>query len=174
MKARQLIRKIIREHLENISDDNFSTLIEEIIKRVPFLKEYNKFDNESHVVFQKQKYFADKTMVWNNEIVVLKSLNIFSELTISYRHFNERKWFNFTFKNEILPMLPDDYETELFRNILMRIFFSNNEKFKLSEEISIKDGDKFSEKDFNDLVNRLNKKVFDFEEILGSGFKVKF
>ncbi len=163
--------------VENNEKLSFYNIVGEISKRVPFLKSYNRFDKErtDATQFQKEKCFGQKTLMHNNNPMRLSSICAFSELYISYRHFNEKKWYYVQFKNEIIPHISKDADVdELFRVVFMKAMAMQNEKFKFSKEIMINENEELPQEKIEEIVNELNKKTFGFEEYLNNTYKEQF
>jgi len=169
------INKIINEELENYSDSNFNVLVNEIIERVPVLKSYNKYNNgKNSTLFQKlSEPYLNKKLYNGNELINIESMNIVSEFVVSYRYFNNAKWFYFYFKNEIIMHLPknlDNLEHTIYQIANKMI----NDKFSLSKEIMLKDDKNSDPNLFNTIINELNKKTFEFDDYLQKHYHIDF
>lgn len=169
------LNKIIQEELENYSDSNFNILVNEIIKRVPVLKSYNKFNNGKYSIeFQKlSDPYLNKKLYNSTELINIESINIVSEFVVSYRYFNEAKWFYFYFKNEIIMHLPKNM-SNLEITIHQIVNKLMKEKYSFSKEIMLKDGKNSDPNLFNIIINELNKKTFEFDEYLQKHYHIDF
>lgn len=169
----------INESLKKPDKAKFEEMINEIVKRVPVLQYYNKFNDEGYdsvfATFQKHESYGRKTIMMKDEPLVFSSFNIFSELKISNRTFNDLNWFYFSFKNEILPILEKNEDlNDLFKNVLYRAIMMTNDGFGFSEEIRLEENEYLSKEKLSEIVNKLNGSTFKFEEYIDKHYKVKF
>lgn len=159
--------------------EQFNKLIKEFIERVPVLKSYKKFerkyDGGMSVTFQKDKNYGESTLLAKNKTVYFKDYVVFSELTISYKHFNEYKWYFIKFNNQLQPILDDTKELDnVFNQVFTIATKMVNEKFSFEQEIKVKEENDISPEQVNMIIQELNKITFDFEDYLLEQFNYEF
>jgi hypothetical protein len=169
----------IKEGVSAEEHQNFVRFVDEIAKRVPFLKSYKKAevnnDNVSKTIFQKSKCFGEKTITSKNKLIHFEDYCIFSELLLTYKHFNDHKWYFFRVENFLRPTFKKDANSdELFNKVFLAATNQINEQFSAAKEIMIPEDKEISEEEINSMVGKINETFFKFEEYLLEHFKFKF
>lgn len=167
------------EKLPQQEVQRFNEIVEAIIERVPSLKQYEKFDKEKQDLlssrFKRQENYGEKIIATKDKMVHFKDYYIFSELVISYRHFNDFKWYYFTFKNELLPILDEKIETDkIFNKVFMTAIRMTNDNFLLSKEIRIPEEEEISQQEIDLIVEEINKATFVFQDYLTNYLNIEF
>lgn len=178
-------KKRLKE-LANIKEDvsieehqEFAKFVQEIFQRVPFLKNYKKAevnnDNVSKTIFQKNKCFGEKIIASKNKLIHFEDYCIFSELLLTYKHFNDHKWYFFRVENFLRPTFKENEENDkLFVQAFMAATNQINEQFSAAKEIMVPENKEISEDEINSMVGKINETFFKFEEYLLEHFKFKF
>lgn len=169
----------LEESIKKPDKQHFENLVEVIIKRVPVLQYYNKFDDERydaiHTTLQKHESYGEKTVMMKDEPLVFSSFNIFSELKITERVFNEKNWYYFNFTNEILPILKKNEDlNDLFKSVLFKAIMMTNRNLGFSKEVVLEENEKISAEKITEVIQELNQSTFKFEEYVDKHYKIKF
>lgn len=135
-----------------------------LIKRIPFLKEYNIFvKRDDRLEAQRISYNENVKIMMGDEILNFKQLNVSSEI-IYYEHvIDENVFHNFIIKNKIYPTQPenmDDLKFKIFLLVMKKTF----KKLSYNKEIMIKKGERISDKDIDEIINDMNKCLFIVED----------
>ena len=151
-------------NIDYINDDE---IIDQILKRVPFLKEYNVWEDPNKLQAQKIEYYENVTLYnKNGEPHTFKQYNIAS----NFHYFvsdmgGNRKRYIFTLKNEFIMLKDNDMDEIRFR-VFLAAQKMMNEKLSYSEDVIIDlDEEMGLRKDkFNEIINNINGKFFEVEE----------
>lgn len=162
----ELIQAMENKFSPAVTHGGFDKLVEEFKRRIPALKNYNQFVDEHSAKFQLIKNYGKTKVYWNEETVMLKDVAVHSELNMSYRNFNDYKWYYFTFTNKIYPDIPEDYGDVLTRRIFQVATNMMNDKFAYSKELRIRELEDYQQADIDQIVNEINRKTFEFEDYL--------
>jgi len=162
--------------LPDIEINEFQKIVNEVIERTKFLKYYNqtviKGDDGIGINFQKQECFGEKSQQFQDKIIYMDEICAVSEFRISYRHFNEKKWYFINFKNEMFPTISRKTELEdLERTVFMKMMQIKNRNYEYTKELMLNEDEKLSQEIINEIVNEIIKKTFSFEEYLSGTFR---
>lgn len=157
--------------LPDIEIKQFQKIVDEVVERTKFLKHYNqieiKGDDAIGIKFQKQKCFGEKTQQFQDKIIYMDEVCAVSEFRISYRHFNEKKWYFIDFKNEIFPTISKKTEIEdLGKTVFMKMMQIKNRNYEYTKELILNEDEDLSKEIINEIINEIIKKTFAFEEYL--------
>jgi len=122
-RIKQVMGLIIETHIEDRIKD-------QLIKRIPFLKEYNIFENprDPHrLETQRIVYNKDVQVVMKDEIATFPQLNVSSEVYYYPHEVNDITFHYFGIKNDFHPMPPEDMD-ELTRRVIFYMFNALRDK----------------------------------------------
>lgn len=137
-----------------------------LIKRIPFLKEYNIFDHPRdpyRLEAQRVVYNKDVQVVMKDEIATFPQLNVSSEVYYYPHEVNDITFHYFGIKNDFHPMPPEDMD-ELTRRVIFYMFNALRDNMSYSAEIMVRDGEQFPIERFDEIVNEMNGNLFQIEE----------
>lgn len=162
--------------LPDVETETFYKIVDEVIERTKLLKHYNQFeikgDDGIGIKFQKQKCFGEKSQQIQDKTIYFDEVCAVSEFRISYRHFNEKKWYFIDFKNEIFPSISKKTELEdLEKNVFIKAMQIKNRNYEYTKELMLKEDDELSKETISEIVNEVIKKTFAFEEYLFSALQ---
>lgn len=160
MKLIKLVESIVEDFL------NEGGIKDILIKRIPFLKEYNIVDHPrdpERLVSQKISYHKDVKMRMGDDIITFPQFNVSSDIIYYSHKIHENTFYNFIIKNELHAKQPKEIDNLTFRVFLMAKK-DLEKKLSYSKEIRIKDGDELSKEELNKIINDMNGTLFKFEE----------
>jgi hypothetical protein len=137
-----------------------------LIKRIPFLKEYNIFEHPRdprRLETQRIVYNKNVQVVMKDEIATFPQLNVSSEVYYYPHEINDITFHYFGIKNDFHPMPPEDMD-ELTRRIIFYMFNAFRDKMSYSAEIMVRDGEEFPMDRFDEIINEMNGNLFQIEE----------
>lgn len=145
-------------------DGNFKALVQQVKQRVPSLAKYNEFPEDNYDHFQLSKRIGKADVYWHNQQLTLTNVAIMSEFKMSYRNFNQKKWYNFTLKNQIFFDIPDTYGTDMERFVMQTAFNMLNDKYSYHKELMVPETTTYQQADIDAIINEINRKTFEFED----------
>lgn len=154
------IIKLIKEEYDNIIIKN------ELIKRIPFLKEYNIVEHprdKNRLVAQRIILNKDIKFMMGDEILNFPQFNISSDIIYYPHKVSDNIFHNFIIKNEIHPVKPKEMDDLTFRVFLMTIK-SIEKNLSYNKEIRINDTSELSKNELDSVINDMNKNLFELEE----------
>jgi hypothetical protein len=165
MELRKFITTTIREYLneQQMLDDGIKNIL---IKRIPFLKEYNIFEDsrdEKRLEAQRVIYNENVKVMMGDEILNFPQYNVSSEIYYSTNKIRENTFHNFTIKNEFHPMQPKEMDDLTFRIFILAIK-KLEEKLSYRKELMIKNDEEIPKDELNKIINEMNGTLFKFEE----------
>lgn len=149
---------------EGNMDGNFEALVQQVKQRVPSLAKYNEFPEENYDHFQLSKRIGQSDVYWHNQQVTLTNVAIMSEFKMSYRNFNQKKWYNFTLKNQIFFDIPDTFADPMQRFVMQTAFNMLNDKYSYHKELMVPETTTYQQADIDAIINEINRKTFEFED----------
>ena len=164
MELRKFIATTIREYLnENVSTTNVKDIL---IKRIPFLKEYNVFKHprdEKRLEAQRVIYNENVKVMMGDDILNFPQYNVSSEIIYYPHKINDNIFHNFIIKNEFhftQPKEMDDLTFRVFNIVINQL----EKKFSYRKEFMVKIGEKISKEDLDIIINEMNGTLFKIEE----------
>ena len=137
-----------------------------LIRRIPFIKEYNIHSNnndETALRAQRVIYNKDVKVIMGDDIVVFPQYNVSSEI-IYYRHdVRDNVFHNFIIKNNFHVTKPNGMDDLTFRVFLLAIK-KMEDKLSYRKEIMIKETDSLSLNQLDQVINEMNGILFKIEE----------
>ena len=155
-------------------DPNFNIPInKQLTKRIPFLKEYNIFENNpNNLNAQKISNNSNYTIFIGEDMVTFKQYNLVSEIYYSKRQIHDNIFYNFSVKNSFYFDIPKELD-----NLTMTVFIHAvkmmEDKLSYSKEIRLKEDEPFNSTMLSEVVNDINKTIYEFEEYATKN-KLKF
>lgn len=160
MNIRQTIKKVL---LEEISRSNIK---QELIDRIPFLKEYKIFkhprDNK-RLEAQRVVYNSNVNLMLGDEALNFPQFNVSSEIFYYPNTIHDNTFHNFIIKNEFHPMLPKEMDDLTFRAFSIMIK-QLEKKFSYNKEYVVKLGEEIPKEDLDVIINEMNGTLFNVEE----------
>lgn len=156
-----LIRNLLRESLGvDIS------IKDVLIKRIPFLKEYNIYDHprdSSRLEAKKISFHEDVKVMMGDDIITFPQFNPSSEV-IYYEHkINDNVFHHFIIKNNLHAMQPDDMDDLTFR-VFLHVKGKIEDNLSYKNEYMVKDGEVIPDDVLDGIINDMNKTMFKFED----------
>jgi hypothetical protein len=158
---KKLIKKLLRENLE--SNNNIKDIL---IKRIPFLKEYNIFKHprdEKRLEAQRVVYNENVTMMMGDEIIKFPQLNISSEIIYYPHKINDNTFHKFIIKNQFHTMQPKEMDDLTFRVFIIAMK-GLNETLSYNKEIMVKNNEEIPKNELDRIINDMNRTLFKIEE----------
>ena len=158
------IIKLIEQEVKDILNEG--SIKDILIKRIPFLKEYNIFEHPrdpERLEAQKISYHKNIKMKMGDDIITFPQYNVSSDIIYYPHKIHDNTFYNFIIKNELHAMQPKEIDNLTFRVFLMAKK-KLEENLSYSKEIMIKDGDELSKDDLDKIINEMNGNLFKFEE----------
>lgn len=155
------IKRLLRENLEPLYNEHYFKT------RVPFLKDFNFFKHDrdpSRVEAQKLSYHKNVKKMFKGEIYNFPQFNVSSEFIFYKQKIGDNVFYNFILKNDFHIAQPKNVDDLTFRVLVMATKQISN-KLSYQKEIMVKEGEQIKQTDLNEIINELNKKMFEFEEI---------
>ena len=164
MELRKFIKTTIREYLnENISTTNVKDIL---IKRIPFLKEYNVFKHprdEKRLEAQRVIYNENVKVMMGDDILNFPQYNVSSEIIYYPHKINDNIFHNFIIKNKFHTMQPKEMDDLTFRVFLMAKK-QLEEKLSYNKEIMIPNSEDIPKNELDKIINEMNGILFKIEE----------
>ena len=161
---REILRKYIRQVLKE--EFNNSALADSIIKRIPFLEDYNiKRIPNNGIIAQRIVYNRNYEFKLGEEIHLFPNFNIGSEFSFSNFPVRDNVFYNFILKNEFFISKPEDMDSFNFK-VLTTILKRLEQNYSYRKEIIVKEGQTIKKEDLDNVINDINKKLFEFEEFM--------
>ena len=156
--------KLIEQEINNIINEGGIKDI--LIKRIPFLKEYNIVDHprdSERLEAQKISYHKNVKMKMGDDLITFTQLNVSSDIIYYSHKIHENIFHNFIIKNQLHAMQPKELDNLTFRVFLMAVK-KLEEDLSYRKEIMIKGGDDLSKEVLDIIINEMNGTLFKFEE----------
>ena len=161
---KQFIKTTIREYLnENVSTTNVKDIL---IKRIPFLKEYNVFKHprdEKRLEAQRVIYHENVKVMIGDDILNFPQYNVSSEIIYYSDKINDNIFHNFIIKNQFHTMQPKEMDDLTFRVFIMAQK-QLEEKLSYNKEIMIQNSEDIPKNELDKIINEMNGILFKIEE----------
>lgn len=152
------------EVFEKIDPTFKTTIPNTLLKRIPFLKDYNIFINESNrLQAQRVVYNPNVKIYMGDKVYNFEQYNVSSELFYYTQHIHDNIFHNFILKNKFHLTKPDEMDELLFRVFLAALKIQE-EKLSYRKEIIVKEDERLNEVTMSTIINDINKKMFEIEE----------
>jgi hypothetical protein len=164
MELRKFIATTLREYLnENVITTNVKDIL---IKRIPFLKEYNVFKHprdEKRLEAQRVIYNENVKVMMGDDILNFPQYNVSSEIIYYPHKINDNIFHNFIIKNQFHTMQPKEMDDLTFRVFLMAKK-QLEEKLSYNKEIMIPNSEDIPKNELDKIINEMNGILFKIEE----------
>lgn len=159
------IRSKIRNLLfEFVGTSSVESLKNELISRVPFFKDFNDFSTDRKITLQRIVYNKNHVLYGKNtELFKFDQFNFISEFNYFKNDVNENTRHYFILKNSI-AIMPSKEIDKIQSSAFFGVFKQLSEKYSTAKEIAIPIGQEISQEQLSEVINELNKKMFEFEE----------
>jgi hypothetical protein len=146
-------------------DPNFqnNTIPNKLLKRIPFLKEYNILENNPNRLKTQRLVFNHIIIKLDNNLIKFDQYNVSSEIIFTEYKINDNVFYNFNLKNQFHIMKPNDMDDLLFR-VYQMATKQLSDKLSYSKEIMLKENIPFDESTLSNIINDINGKLFEIEE----------
>lgn len=140
------------------------TIPEKLIKRIPFLSEYNIFDNTPDR-FKAQRIVYNDNVVFKIDDTMAKfdQYNVSSDITFYKHQIHDNIFYNFIIKNQFHITKPNNIDELMFR-VYLAASKMMGEKMSYSKEIMLKENELFSNDLLSKIINDMNGKLFEIED----------
>lgn len=165
MESRKFIATTICEYLNEQSEPQ-NDIKDILIKRIPFLKEYNIFKHprdEKRLEAQRVIFNENVKVMMGNEIINFPQYNVSSEIIYYPHRINDDTFHHFIIKNQFPTMQPKEMDDLTFRVYIMakkRL----EEKLSYSKEIMLKNNEEIPQIELDKIINDMNGVLFKIEE----------
>jgi len=159
-----MIKLIINESLNEYVDT--SNLKDVLIRRIPFLKEYNIFKHpryKDRLEAQRVTFNEDVQMMMGDEILNFEQFNVSSNVIYDTHVVNDNTFYSFTIKNELIPTHPEEMDDLTFKVFIMMLK-KTEEKLSYHKEVMIQKGEGFPKSELDAIINDMNGILFKIEE----------
>jgi hypothetical protein len=164
MELRKFIATTIREYL---NENNITTNVKDVlIKRIPFLKEYNVFKHprdERRLEAQRVIYNENVKVMMGDDILNFPQYNVSSEIIYYPHKINDNVFHNFIIKNQFHTMQPKEMDDLTFRVFLMAKK-QLEEKLSYNKEIMTPNNEDIPINELDKIINEMNGILFKIEE----------
>lgn len=158
---KNIIKKLLRENLE--SNNNIKDIL---IKRIPFLKEYNIFKHprdEKRLEAQKVVYNENVKVMMGNDILNFPQYNVSSNIIYYPHKIDDNVFHNFIIENKLNTIQPKEMDDLTFRVFIMAIK-QLEEKLSYHKEIMVKNNEEIPKNELDKIINDMNGTLFKIEE----------
>jgi hypothetical protein len=158
---KNIIKKLLRENLE--SNNNIKDIL---IKRIPFLKEYNIFKHprdEKRLEAQKVVYNENVKVMMGNDILNFPQFNVSSNIIYYPHKINDNVFHNFIIQNKLKTTQPKEMDDLTFRVFIMAKK-QLEEKLSYNKEIMVKNNEEIPKNELDKIINDMNGTLFKIEE----------
>ena len=169
MSTRQRLFEIISK-----LDPNFNISInKQLMNRIPFLKEYNVFVNTpDRLDAQKITNNVDHVIFFGQEMVTFKQYNLVSEVSYTKHQIRDNIFYNFSVKNSFYYDIPKELDN-LTIMVYVQVVKMMSEKLSYHKEIRLNESETFNSTLLSEVVNDMNKTIYEFEEYANK-YNLKF
>lgn len=158
---KNIIKKLLRENLE--SNNNIKDIL---IKRIPFLKEYNIFKHprdEKRLEARRIVYNENVKVMNGNDILNFPQYNVSSNIIYYPHKIDDNVFHNFIIENKLNTMQPKEMDDLTFRVFIMAIK-QLEEKLSYNKEIMVKNNEEIPKNELDKIINDMNGTLFKIEE----------
>jgi hypothetical protein len=160
-EIRSKIRNLLFEFTETTT---VNELKDELISRVPFFKDFEDFSSEDKINLQRIVHNKEHVLYGKDgEPFNFKQYNFVSEFKYFKSDVNDNTRHYFFLRNDIAAM-PSKEMDNLYVSIFMEIFKQISKKHSTVQEFVLPIGQEITQEQLSEVINELNKKMFEFEE----------
>ena len=165
MGLNKFIATTIREYL-NESDESQNNIKDILLKRIPFLKEYNIFKHprdENRLEAQRVIFNENVKIMMGNEILNFPQYNVSSEIIYYPHRINDNTFHHFIIKNQFPTMQPKEMDDLTFK-VFILAKKQLEKKLSYSKEVMVKNGEEIPKNELDKIINEMNGNLFKIEE----------
>ena len=165
MGLNKFIATTIREYL-NESDESQNNIKDILLKRIPFLKEYNVFKHprdENRLEAQRVIFNENVKIMMGNEILNFPQYNVSSEIIYYPHRINDNTFHHFIIKNQFPTMQPKEMDDLTFK-VFILAKKQLEKKLSYSKEVMVKNGEEIPKNELDKIINEMNGNLFKIEE----------
>jgi hypothetical protein len=156
--------KTIKKYLnENVSTTNLKDIL---IKRIPFLKEYNVFKNprdEKRLEAQRVIYNENVKVMMGDDILNFPQYNVSSEIYYYPHEIYDNTFHHFGIKNRFFTKQPKEMN-DLTYKVFLTAKKQLEEKLSYHKEIMIPNNEDIPKNELDKIINEMNGILFKIEE----------
>ena len=165
MGLNKFIATTIREYL-NEGDESQNNIKDILLKRIPFLKEYNIFKHprdEKRLEAQRVIFNENVKIMMGNEILNFPQYNVSSEIIYYPHRINDNTFHHFIIKNQFPTMQPKEMDDLTFK-VFILAKKQLEKKLSYSKEVMVKNGEEIPKNELDKIINEMNGNLFKIEE----------
>lgn len=159
------IRKTIRQYL-NENTNYYGDVKNTLIKRIPFLKEYNIYEHprdKSRLEAQKISYHSNIKVIMGDDILTFPQFNVSSEVIYYPHKIDDNTFHHFIIKNEFHATTPKEWD-DLTRRVFFYVNNSLGKKLSYNREYMVKNDEEIPSDVLDEIINDMNRTLFEIEE----------
>lgn len=164
MKLKKIIKTTLREYLnENINTTNIKDIL---IKRIPFLKEYNIYKHprdKKRLQAQRIVYNENVKVIMGDDIFIFPRYNVSSNIIYYSDKIYDKTFHRFIIENKF-HMSPPEEMDDLFFRVYLGAMKQLQEKLSYHKELIIPNNKKISKNELDEIINDMNGILFKIEE----------
>jgi len=164
MKIREQIKNELRKYLveQQIYDERIKDIL---VRRIPFIKEYNIVSEVDDTALKAQRviFNSNVKVIMGDEILVFPQYNVSSDIYYYDHKVNDNVFHNFIVKNNFHVGKPNGMDDLTFRVFILAIQ-KLEAKLSYRNEIMIKENTQLSKIQLDQVINDMNKILFQIEE----------
>ncbi len=161
------LNKLIKNIIKEVLIEQYSKNIKDIIiNRVPFLKDYKLYNHprdDKRLEAQRVVFNKNVKLMRGDEILNFDQLNISSEVIYYPHKIDDNTFHHFIIKNKIHPTQPKEMDDLTFR-VLLLAFNNLEKKLSYNKELIQPNNQDINQNELNEIINDMNKILFEFEE----------
>ena len=164
IKLRKFISTTVRECLNE--QQSFENIKDILIRRIPFLKEYNVFKDpidKNRLEAQRVIYNKNVKVIMGDDILTFPQYNVSSEIYYSASKIRENTFHTFYIKNAFHAMQPKEMDDLTFRVFILATQ-QLEKKLSYRKELMIKNDEEMPKDELDKIINDMNGILFKFEE----------
>ena len=165
MESRKFIATTICEYLNEQSEPQ-NDIKDILIKRIPFLKEYNIFKHprdEKRLEAQRVIFNENVKIMMGNEIINFPQYNVSSEIIYYPHRINDDTFHHFIIENQFPTMQPKEMDDLTFK-VFILAKKQLEKKLSYSKEIMMENGEEIPKNELDKIINEMNGILFKIEE----------
>lgn len=147
-------------------EQTLSNIKDNLIKRIPFLKDYNVFKNPrdpKRLEAQRVVYNQNVNVIMGDQILNFPQFNISSNIFYYPHTITDNTFHHFIIKNEFHIAKPQDLDDLTFKVFIMAIK-QLEKKLSYNKEIMIPNNEDISKNELDKIINEMNGILFKIEE----------
>ena len=165
----------LKEELNNIVPKEFT--VDYFKKRIPFLKNYDVITDpevnphpryKDAIKLIKQSFNSNFQSKIGDEIYTFPHFNIVSEFRYSSNIIRNNVFYNFSIENHTYITQPEEMDELLYRTFLTAGNLKEKQDFSKNYEIFFPIGEQIPKSKLDEIINDINRRLFNIEEFTDS------